>query len=145
MPPNSRLADKSARCLAICALAAAMSATETSAPCSATETLASADADRERIRLGVDPEQQLALPDRAIVLHADLEDVAGHLRRDLGQERLDPRLRGVGRVAVRQDVIDEQDQQQPKRDQDDLAHRVGRRRAGADVDFGGYGLGGGCR
>ena len=41
-------------------------------------------------------------------------------------------------------MIDEQDEQQPERDQDDLAHGVGRRRAGADVDFGGDGLGGRC-
>ena len=36
----------------------------------------------------IDPEQDLSFPDRAIVLHADLEHVAGDLGRDLRQEGL---------------------------------------------------------
>ena len=68
--------------------------------------------DGKLIGLGIDPEQQLALPDRAVVLDADFQHVTGDFRRDLGQERLDPGLRSVWRVAVGQHVIDEQDQQQ---------------------------------
>ena len=68
--------------------------------------------DGKLIGLGIDPEQQLPLPDRAVVLDADFEHVAGDLRGDLRQEGLDPGLRGVRRVAVGQHVIDEQDQQQ---------------------------------
>ena len=48
--------------------------------------------DGELIRLRVDAEQQLPLLDLAIVLHPNLKDVAGDLRRDLGQERIDARL-----------------------------------------------------
>ncbi len=91
--------------------------------------------DRNFVRLRIDPEQQLTPADAGIILDTNFADVAGDLGRNLRHERLNPRLRRVGREPVGEDVIDEQDQKDRKRDEDDLAHRTCRRWRGSHIDF----------
>jgi hypothetical protein len=77
--------------------------------------------DRNAVRFRIDPEQDLPLGHVRIFLRADRNDLAGHLRRKLDQERVNARVRRIGREAIGKHAVSEDDEKQDDRNQQDLA------------------------